>query len=59
MSQRPALCQVLRTCRPAWPGTHLVVPSAPWVLGAVVPAAREWRGNGRKAQTSEGTKSYG
>jgi hypothetical protein len=39
--------------------TTLVVPGALVARGAVVPAAREWRGNGRKAHSSEGANSYG
>ena len=39
--------------------TTLVVPCVFVARGAVVPAARDWRGNGRKAYSCEGANCYG
>ena len=50
----PRASALLNTCPAGLPGTALLAPSALRAWGAVVPAAREWRGNGRKAHTSEG-----
>jgi hypothetical protein len=38
-----------KTLRPAWPGEKLVVTRGPRAAGTAILAAREWRGNGRKA----------
>ncbi len=44
---------------PAVPGQPVVVTGAQWALDTAVSAARDWRGNGRKAYSSEGANSYG
>jgi len=34
---------------PPVPGPQLVVDGVRWATGMAIPAARDWRGNGRKA----------
>ncbi len=37
---------------PAKAGTTLVVTRGPWAAESAIPAAREWRGNGREANST-------
>lgn len=56
------IAQAANACIPAGPAATLVVPCVFRARGAVVPAARDWRGNsskGRKAYSCEGANSYG